>query len=429
MDRLHPRLTVSRRGLLKGTVAGATAAAVGSLAGPGLFHPGRAAAQEPTEVRLAGWASSPPEEELLRSVLADFEAANPNVKIGYEPVSGDYAVKLQTDLAAGNAPDVFYVDVSYSKDLMSRGVLLALDDRMAESGVKPEDYYTGLIQGFQWQGKTYGLPKDFSPLAMLYDQKVFADVGIETAPTTWEELRAAAEALQGATGQAAIVYPAEFDRFIAFLLQAGGGVTNPEATQFVIDSPATVEALEFYYGLYRDGLAATHQDVGAEWAGDALVKGLAAIVFEGNWFFPYKESNAPDLEVGIAEMPAGPGGKGSPAFPVSYSIAAGTEVADAAWSVVHYLTGPEGMAKWTSKGLAMPSRPDLAEPWLAQFPERAPYVAAGEYAQARQFGPGTNKFISDANAILQSLFADQISVEEAKNQLVEKAQADIQLAQ
>jgi multiple sugar transport system substrate-binding protein len=385
-----------------------------------------ALAQDQTTVRLAGPPSSPAETELLQQVLDDFEAANPDIQVQFEPIPDDYPVKLQTDLAAGTAADVFYVDTSYAQDLMSRDVLLPLDDYMAASGFSSDDFYPGLIQAFQWQGVTYGLPKDWSPLAMVYNEQMFEEAGVEV-PTTWDELRTAAETLTEQTGQPAIVYPAEFARFITFLYQAGGGVTNPEATELTIDDPATVEALEFYYGLYRDGLAATPADVGAEWPGDALAKQLAAIVFEGNWFFPFKEANAPDLQVGIAEMPAGPGGKGSPAFTVSYSISKNTEVADAAWTLVSYLTGPEGMAKWTSLGLAMPSRPDLADLWLEEFPEREPYIAAGDYARPWQFGPGTNRFVEDANAVLQSLFADQIDVEEAKQQLVQRAQEDITL--
>lgn len=415
---------LSRRMLVKGAAAGVAASAVLS---PTVFVRG-ARAQETTEVRLSGWAASPEEQDLLEQVIADFEAANPDVSVRYEPISGDYNVKLQTDLAAGNAPDVFYVDAAYSKDLASRGVLMPLEDCMASEGLAVEDFYTNLVEGFQWEGATYGLPKDFSPLAMVYDMAAFEDAGIANPPTTWDELRTTAEALLESTGQPPIVVPAEFDRFILFLYQAGARVTNPENTELAIDDPATLEALQFFNGLFKDGLAATHQEAGAEWPGDAIVKGLASIVFEGNWFFPYKEENAPDLELGVAEMPAGPGGKGSPAFPVAYSISANTEVADAACKLLAYLVGPEGMAKWTSLGIAMPSRPDLAEAWLAEFPEREPYIAAGEYAIPRQFGPGTQEFVDDANAILQSLRAEQIDEEEAQTQLVEAAQEDLELA-
>lgn len=425
MERIGFARTVSRRRVLKSTAAGIAVAALGTSR---FGSVGRVSAQETTTVRLSGWASSPEEEELLRQVLSDFDAQQPNIAVEYEPVSGDYNVKLQTDLAAGNAPDIFYVDAAYSKDLASRGVLMPLEGCMSEQGLAVDNFYPNLVQGFQWEGQTFGLPKDFSPLAMVYDVAAFEEAGIDQPPTTWEELRAAAEQLRETTGQPPIVVPAEFDRFITFLYQAGGRVVNPENTETRIDDPATLEALRFFTGLYSDGLAATHQEAGAEWPGDALVKGLGSIVFEGNWFFPYKEENAPDLEVGVAEPPAGPGGQGSPAFPVAYSISANTKVADAACTLLAYLVGPEGMAKWTSLGLAMPSRPDLAEQWLEQFPERQPYIAVAEYAIPRQFGPGTQEFVDDANAILQSLRADQISVEEAQAQLVTAAQEDIQLA-
>src|SRR5690606_8182332 len=192
------------------------------------------------------------------------------------------------------------------------------------------------------------------------------------------------------------------------------------------DAPEVTEALEFFYGLYQDGITATSADVGAQWPGDAIAQGLAAIVFEGNWMFPFLETNAPDLEYGVAEPPAG-AQKGTPAFTVAYSIFNGTQNPDAAWALVRYMTGPDGMATWTSLGLAMPSRPDLADQWLESFPEREPYIAAGEYATGVQYGPGGQNFSADANAILQSLFAGQIDTAEAQAQLVQAAHDDLTL--
>lgn len=142
--------------------------------------------------------------------------------------------------------------------------------------------------------------------------------------------------------------------------------------------------------------------------------------------FPFLNTNAPDKEYGVAEPPAG-AQKGTPAFTVAYSIFNGTPNPDAAWTLVRYMTGPEGMATWTSLGLAMPSRPDLADQWLEEFPEREPYIDAGEYATGVQYGPGGQQFSADANAILQSLFAGQIDTTEAQAQLVQAAEDDLTL--
>ncbi|MBA2276178.1 MAG: ABC transporter substrate-binding protein [Chloroflexia bacterium] len=416
---------LSRRKLVKGAAAGAIAA-------PALLHYGRiGGAQTPAPtgtVRLSGPTASPEEEELLRQVLDNFAQAYPSITVNYEPVPAEYLIKLQTDIAAGNAADVFYVKNEFSQDFMSRNTLLPIDEFMANDGVADADFYPGLINAFKWQGATYGLPKDWSPLGTCFDEQVFTDAGISAAPATWDELRTVLQTLLDTTGQPSLVIAPALDRFIMFLYQAGGNITNEGATEITLGDPATLEALDFFYGLYSDGLSTTPADSGAEWPGDALAKQLASIVFEGNWMFPFLNTNAPDLQVGVAELPAGPGGKGAPAFTNSYSIFAGSQQPEAAWVLVNYLTGNDGMALWTSLGLAMPARPGLMDAWLQQYPDRAPYAAAGEYTIAVQYGPGGQKFNDDANAVLQNLFAGQIDTAAAQQQLVEAATADITLA-
>ena len=304
MDTRHERGALSRRRLLTGIAAGAAGLAAGSVLAPAARR-GRAAVQDVTTVRLMGAPSSPEESRLLEEVLQDFQARFPNIAVKWEPVAQQYFEKLQTDLAAGTAADVFYVDSMPAPDLMARGVLLPIDDNMAQAGVKAEDFYPGLIQAFQWEGRTYGLPKDWSSLATVYDPRAFEEAGIAAPPATWDELRSVAQALLDATGQPPIILPPDFARFIAFLYQAGGAVLGPDGS-VAIDSPETRRALDYYYGLYQDGLAATHTDVGAQWPGDAFAKDLGVIVFEGNWMFPFLEANAPDKPVAIAELPAGP---------------------------------------------------------------------------------------------------------------------------
>jgi multiple sugar transport system substrate-binding protein len=362
------------------------------------------------EVRLAGWSSSDQEKVLFESVLADMQTALPDIKLNYQIIPSDYATKIQTDIAAGSVADVFYVDSLLAPDFMVNGALLELDSFMAADGVNTEDFYPGLIQSFQLDGKTYGLPKDWSSLAMVYDTQALTDAGVASPPTTWDELKAAGQALLDATGEARINIPADIAREFAFHYAAGGQVISDDGASIVIDTPEAAAALEFYYGLYRDGIATTPADSGAEWPGDALAKDYGDIVFEGNWVFPFLKENAPDLAFGIAEMPEGPAGKATLAFTVSFSAFAETQQPEASWKVINYLTGPDGMAKWTSLGLAMPSRTGLSDAWLAQFPDREPFLTSGEYARGWQLGPGGQAFYNDANGDLQGLFAGTLDV-------------------
>lgn len=386
----------------------------------------RAEAQDGQTVRLTGWTSSDAENTLFSQIVQEAQTAT-GVTIEYEPIPSDYATKLQTDIAAGSVADIFYLDSLAAPDFMANNQLLELDAKMAEAGVTAEDFYPGLISAFQYGGKTYGLPKDWSSLAMIYDKTALTDAGITAPPTTWDELKTAGQALLDKTGEARINIPPDFARYLAFHYAGGASVLSDDGTQITIDSPEAEAALDFYYGLYRDGLASTPADSGAGWPGDAFAKDFADIVFEGNWIFPFLQESAPDIDFGIAEMPAGPGGKATLAFTVSFSVFADTQAPDAAWAVTNYLTGPEGMEKWTSLGLAMPSRPALADAWLAKFPEREPFLVSGEYARPWQLGPGGQAFYNDATAELQNLFAGGQDVQTTLQNMTTAAQNRIQL--
>lgn len=198
-------------------------------------------------------------------------------------------------------------------------------------------------------------------------------------------------------------------------------------TEITLGSPEATQALEYYYGLYADGLSATSTDIGAGWPGDAFVQGLTAMVFEGNWMFPTLNDQAPDKEFAVAELPEGPAGPGTPAFTNSYSIAAGSQNPEAAWVLVNYLTGIDGARAALPLGLALPALPALEGEFLELFPEREPYLAAGAYSTAVQYGPGGQTFAVDANSVLESLFAGQIDVTEAQAQIVAAAESNITL--
>lgn len=105
------------------------------------------------------------------------------------------------------------------------------------------------------------------------------------------------------------------------------------------------------------------------------------MVFEGNWLIPFMEGTFPDVNYSLAEMPAG-AEQATLAFTVSYSIGADSANPDAAWSLLSYLTGPEGMETWTSQGLALPSRQDVPVP-----EGREALLAGAEYARPWSFVP------------------------------------------
>jgi multiple sugar transport system substrate-binding protein len=96
---------------------------------------------------------------------------------------------------------------------------------------------------------------------------------------------------------------------------------------------------------------------------------------------------------------------GNLAFTVSYSIAKDSKQKAAAWTLLTYLTGKQGMGTWTSKGLALPSRSDVKP-----VPGRQAFLGAASNSQPWQFAPGFAKVITVAGNELTAVFENKQNI-------------------
>ena len=355
-----------------------------------------------TDLTLMGWSSSDAENVRLQEMVDTFNAANPDLNVTLSQVP-DYDTALQTAIAGGSPPDVFYIDSFRLPDYVEAGALQPIGDQMDAA----DDFYPSLRQAFTIDDTFWCPPKDFSTLGLQYNTDMFDAAGLEypNADWTWDDLRAAAEALTDTdAGVYGMTLSADFARMIAFLYQAGGTVTNDDFSAMTLDTPEALEAAEFYIGLVTDGFAAQPSDLDSGWPGEAFGKGQAAMAIEGNWIAPFLNDQFPDLNWGLTEMPAGPGGDATMAFTVCYGVAADAPNPEASIRLANWLTGAEGMAQWTGLGLAMPTRASLSDGWLEQFPDLQPFLAGADYARPWQFRPGFQDVLDTINAGLQIAF-------------------------
>ena len=369
-------------------------------------------------VVLSGWKSSGAEGDALNATLDSFKTAFPNVTLDYQPVATDYATAMAAKFSSGEPPDLFYVDSFVSHDWIDQGVLQELDTMAAERGFDTSQFFPGYLDAFQGpDGKTYGFPKDGNTLGMAYNTDMLTAAGVEP-PTNWDELKAAAEKLT--TGnQKAFCLSHSLDRALAFIYQNGGSLFSDDLTQNTVDSPETAEALKTYLGWFKSGQAARPADLGDDWCGKALGEKKVAMIFEGGWLDPFMTSTFPDTKYAWAEMPQGKE-KATLGFTTSYSIGVDSANKDPAWVLLTYLTGPEGMKKWTEGGIANPSRKDVPPAAGKEV-----LVKGADYAHPWAFIPGFSK-INDAfnNAMTAQIEAksdDPAPVVEATSSAIDTA--------
>ncbi|MBO1005702.1 ABC transporter substrate-binding protein [Pseudogracilibacillus auburnensis] len=376
------------------------------------------------EVTLAGWGSSPEEAELLSQVLADFEEKHPNIKVKHEVIADQYMDVIKTRLIGGEGPDVFYLDAVEAPALIETGVLEPLNDYTGND-FDIEDFETPLVEAFQKDDTYYGFPKGYSTLALFYNKQMFADAGVEV-PTTWDELREVSEKLTDGTNVYGFGQNPELARTYFIAESFGGEVVVDNKANFADEK--VIEALQPYVDQHLvDKTAAQPSDVGADWTGEMFGQGKAAMVIEGNWAIPYLDSTFPDIDYGMAEVPTINGEKGTMAFTVAYVMNAASEKKEAAWELMSYLTGKEGMETWTSKGFELPSRTSVAESLGYDKDElRGALVAGAPYATVWSNGTNLPIIFNNFNNQFVSAYLGQSDLADALKEAEETANKEIE---
>jgi multiple sugar transport system substrate-binding protein len=172
-------------------------------------------------------------------------------------------------MAGGTAPDVFYVDAELMTAFGPTGQLLALDEFMDEAGVSRDDFIPALLSIFTLDGKTYALPKDWGTLGLVYLPEAFAEAGIEepTEDWTWDDLKAAAEAIAAKGTYAGFCQNADWARFAPFAFGNGGTYASDDFKTATVDTSEVKEAANYVIELHTSGALKTASDVGRGGAG------------------------------------------------------------------------------------------------------------------------------------------------------------------
>jgi multiple sugar transport system substrate-binding protein len=363
------------------------------------------------EIRISGWSSSPTEDALLQDSINAFMSANSSVKVKWEPIAQDYETVLKTNLAASTEADVFYVNLDWADSVMKTGKLLALDDYMSKTGTSKSDFVPSLLNAFSYNGKVYGIPKDFNTLGLVYNKDLFKAAGVAepTNDWTWNDLSAAAKKLTSGS-VVGLSLPADAARFMPFLWQGGGDVNN-------ISNAAGQAAFDFYTGFEaKDGVSKLPSELGMGWAGEAFEKGKAAMVFEGGWLPADIDKNFPNVKYGVVQMPKGTAGKSNFIFTVSYSVSAKTKNPNAAWALTNYLTGSDNQTKVLKAGFALPTRAALSSqitnPNSKAIFDGATYAKPANYASTN-----TGKVNDEVAKTLESIMLKKSSVKDALDKL------------
>jgi len=396
------------RGILALTaIAGClvVAAAVGANVGQGKTH----ARTAKTSVTLTGWslAGSRTEQNALLRTIAAFERSHKNIDVRYAPISGDYDAAMLARFAARRPPDVFYVDSLDVPDYAP--ALQPLNSYIKRTKFNTKAFFPRLLGGFTVKGQILGFPKDWSPLGLVANTRMFTRAKIKKAPTTWAQFTSTLRKLRSANAVpkgAPACLSLDWARILAFMYENKGAWLNPAKNRSVINSAQNRQTLTTYLNWLKGGLAKTPSQLSVDWCGQALGEEKAAMIFEGNWVYSFMQTTYPNVRFRVYPMLKNKA-KGNLAFTTSYSIGRNSPNKAAAWTLLSYLVGKQGMAVWTKNSGFLPSRRDVKPP-----PGRANFLKEAAAARPWSFVRGWDKLYDLAGKELEKANAGSQSVAE-----------------
>lgn len=323
------------------------------------------------------WRTRPDNQEeidVYSQISTDLDGSLEGITLTYEPGGSEganYQDQLRAEVAAGTAPDVFWIPGTDIADFATRGLILnAADIASATEGYTAEDFYAGPMFHLTYNpesgasgdgsGAVWGLPRDVSTFGLYLNLDLIAEAGApdprELAANgewTWDAFLDVAQKTRS-LGPDIYGYGASawWGPYGVWLNASGGGFFNEDRSACNLNSEESLAGLDFQRSLYQDFDVATPYGEDPE---PPFRAGNVAMFQNGRWATPGVRTV--DFNWDVVDLPNGPQGTpGNWLFWGAYVINANTEHPEEAWALVQALTTAETQGKISALGANIPSR-------------------------------------------------------------------------
>lgn len=250
--------------------------------------------------------------------------------VDYPAPDAAYKEKVVLDLAAGEAPDIIFIDLPWLGELVDAEYLADLTPKVNQWN-EWDQWPPATRSAVTFMGKVWALQEDTDTRPILYRKDVFAKAGIPVPwqPKSWDDILEAARTIKKKVPGVApftthfgtiVVEATTMNGFYPFLIGAGGYLYDRTANKWVSRSQALEDTFRFFKTIYDEDLS-----LGKKFwlAGKAIDRAhekftdgsLAMIVtWDGVYFdfAPGKSREVPNWEekIGYAAIPAKSPGAG-----------------------------------------------------------------------------------------------------------------------
>jgi multiple sugar transport system substrate-binding protein len=346
------------------------------------------------------------EKPAYQASIDKFHAAHPNINVTIQVVAwAQYWSKLQTAAAGHDMPDLFWDHLAYLPQLAKEGIITNIADQVKASNVDTSVYDQKLLAQWTNGATTYGLPKDWDTIAMVYNSDALKTAGLsadQMGSLSWNPTDGGSfvAALQKLTVDANGKHPTDAGFDATHVKQYGIALEAPNGQQdwwdfgvqngcklqdqawgkWTVNSAACVQAIQFEQDLmYKWHVAAPGTVTNTPDAASLpqiLAKGDAAVTFDGDWDLNTYYTSLAKGGWGTATLPTGPVGAGTVYNGLSDAIYAHTKHPAEAWQLEQWLASPDSEKIVADSGTVWPGIPSLDSGFAAAWTAKGVDVTA-----------------------------------------------------
>jgi multiple sugar transport system substrate-binding protein len=323
------------------------------------------------------WRTRPDNKEeiaVYTNISGELDTQLEGITLAYEPggtEGANYQDQLKTEVAAGTAPDVFWIPGTDIADFATRGLILNIAPLAAKTeGFDTKAFYSGPMYHLTFNpegsksgadsGALWGLPRDVSTFALYLNMDLINEAGApdprELAKQGKWDWNAFLDVAQKTRALGTDIYgygaSAWWGPYGTWLNAAGGGFYNADRTACALNTPESLKGLDFQRALYQQYDVATPYGEDPE---PPFRAGKVAMFQNGRWATP--GARTVPFNWDVVELPNGPQGTpGNWLFWGAYVVNAKTAHPEEAWKLVQALTTAETQGKVAALGANIPSR-------------------------------------------------------------------------
>jgi multiple sugar transport system substrate-binding protein len=342
-------------------------------------------------------------------------------------------------IAGGVPPDIALASPIWVPAFVQKGIYTELDSLVERDGYPLEEHFPASVHAFTIKGKLYGMPGLLNPSGVVFNKGLMDKAGIEYPDGSWdwdkyvEVAKALTVVENGRTVQFGTSQQNTLNPLIPFIWMNGGEVfdDDEDPTKCVMTMPETVEAVRWMAELQTVHHVAPTPEQSAE-IPNAFVTGKLGMQFFGAAALANMVKSAEEIDWDCTYLPAGKKGLIDFLGSTAQGIPGTSKNRDAAWEVIKYVTGPEGVKYQIEYQWGVPSIIALAEKDFNELPpppeHRAIFVETIKKARSlpkapamlEMYNPIFGKWLGEAMAGRSTPEEACAEIEKGVNEILER---------